>query len=68
MATEIPSLIKTIVGCADTDGGLMAMNRVVTSNPIIYLGFRLHELNLFNTVLLHNMLLVVCIGEDRDFN
>lgn len=45
----------------------MAMNRV-TSNPIIYLGFRLHELNLFNTVLLHNMLLVVCMGEDMDFN
>lgn len=46
----------------------MAMSTKVTSDPIIYMGFRLHELNLFNTLLLHNMLLVVCIGEDMDFN
>ena len=49
------------------DEGLMkmAMNRKVEAIQLYIWSFRLHELNLFNTVLVQNMLLVTSIINSR---
>lgn len=67
VATEIPNLIKMIVGCAEMNPGRCkcrhrwGIDGNGDEEGEAVLGFRQYELNLFNTVLVQNMLLVTSI-------